>query len=216
MAIDPEQLAETLGPLAAFVVATFDRSGLPLIIGAVCVAVGLANGSATATVCLGTLGMISGDIVLYEIGRRSGNGSFFKKPWLRPLRPLRANARALLKRYPIVSLMFGRYVAGAGILLPILAGTFGLARRRAWALLTLGSILYVVPWGVAAFYFGNRFRSVVTTISDDVVWIAVLSLVVVIALFAYQRVKRKARKAAALAERENNNSIIRSQDFEQD
>lgn len=196
MSIDPEQLAEHLGPFAAFVVATFDRSGLPLIVGAVCVAVGLANGNATATVCLGTLGMIVGDLFLYELGRRGGTGSSFTKKWLRPLRPLRATARVILKKYPSLSLLFGRYVAGAGILLPILAGAFGMARRRSYTLLIIGSICYVVPWGTAAFYFGNRFRSSVEHIGDDILWFAVAGIVVVIAWFAYQRVRRKAKKAA--------------------
>lgn len=194
--LDTQALAQSLGPLAAFVVATFDRSGLPLIVGSVCVAVGLAGGSPALTVSLGTLGMIAGDLALFEVGRYGGPRTRAGQRLLRPLRPLRATARAILRRHPSLSLMFGRYVAGAGILLPLLAGGFGMRRARAWALLAAGSALYVVPWGSLAFWLGHRFQPFVESVQSDIVWFALAGLLGVIAWFAYQRVRRRARKAA--------------------
>lgn len=190
-----EELTQALGPFAAFVVATFDRSGLPLIVGAVCVAVGIADGSQPATIALGTAGMIVGDLTLYEIGRQGGSRTAFARRFLRPLKPLRSTARAILRRYPTGSLVFGRYVAGAGILIPILAGGFGMARRRAYALLVLGSVLYVIPWGVLAFQLGRRFDPIVEEVVGNVVWFAVAGLVGAVAWLAYSRVQRQARKA---------------------
>jgi membrane protein DedA with SNARE-associated domain len=93
--------------------------------------------------------------------------------------------------------MFGRYVAGAGILLPMLAGGFGMRRQRAYLLLTLGSVLYVIPWGWLAFYLGRRFEPAVRQLSGDLVWFALAGLLAVAAALAYGRVKRRARKAAA-------------------
>lgn len=198
-----QELAQTVGPFAAFLVATFDRSGLPLIVGTVCVTVGIAQGSAPLTITLGTLGMITGDLVLYELGRRSGARMSFSKRLLSPLRPLKSSARAILRKYPSMSLIFGRYVAGAGIILPLLAGGFGMPRRRAFSLLIFGSIIYVVPWGILAFHLGKRFEPIVTKYSGETVWIALAALVGVVAWAAYQRVRRRARKAAALPQTNN-------------
>jgi len=195
-----QELAQTLGPFAAFVVATFDRSGLPLIVGSVCVAVSLAGGSPTWTVALGTLGMTIGDLTLYEVGRQGGARTGFAKRLLRPLKPLRSTARAILRKYPSGALMFGRYLAGAGILLPMLAGGFGMKRQRAYTLLTLGSLLYVIPWGTLAFYLGRRFEPAVRRLSGDMVWYALAGLLAVAVAIAYSRVKRNARKAAAHAQ----------------
>ena len=194
---DAQELARALGPFAAFVAATFDRSGLPLIVGSVCVAVGIAGGNPVLTISLGTLGMIAGDLALYEIGRRGGPRTAFMAKLLRPLKPLRATARAILRKRPGLSLVFGRYVAGAGILLPMLAGAFGLARRRAYTLLIAGSILYVVPWCAFAFILGRRFQPLMEELTHDLVWFAIAGIVGVVGWFAYQRVRRNAKKAAA-------------------
>lgn len=199
-----QELVQTLGPIAAFVVATFDRSGLPIIVGSVCVAVGIANGSAPLTILLGTLGMITGDIFLYELGRRGGPHASFSRRLLKPLRPLQATARAILRKYPSAALIFGRYIAGAGIILPLLAGGFGVARKRSYSLLIFGSIIYVVPWGTLAFYLGRRFEPIVTQLQGDVVWFALAGLLGAAAWFAYQQVRRKARKAAMQQENTNN------------
>ncbi|MBI3819317.1 MAG: hypothetical protein HY286_11540 [Planctomycetes bacterium] len=201
MPIDPAELAEHLGPFAAFVAATFDRSGLPLVVGAVCTAVGLANGNAPLTLAFATAGMIAGDLFLYELGRRSGVAASFTKRLFRPLRPLRATARAILKKWPALSLLFGRYVAGAGILIPMLAGGYGIPRRRAYGLLIFGSTIYILPWCGLAFYLGNRFRDVVTRWEDKLVWFAIAGIVSFIMWFAYRRVRRKAQRAAV----QNNN-----------
>lgn len=191
-----QELAHTLGPFAAFVIATFDRSGLPLIVGSVCVAVGAAGGHLVPTVSCASAGMIVGDLVLYEVGRRGGPRSELLRRLLRPLLPLRATARALLRRYPVMALAFGRYVAGAGILLPLLAGAAKIERRRAWAVLILGSLAYVIPWGTAAFLLGQSFIETMQSMSSHIAWGAVAGLVIVIAVFAYIRVRRRARKAS--------------------
>jgi membrane protein DedA with SNARE-associated domain len=197
--MDARELVSQLGPFAAFVVATFDRSGLPLITGSVCVAVGAAGGSLVATVALGTLGMIVGDLALFEIGRAGGPRSRVVGRILRPLRPLRATARAILKRYPYLSLAFGRYVAGAGILLPMLAGSAAMKRGRVYPILVVASIAYVVPWGTAAFYLGQSFVSVLEELGTRLAWLALAGLIAVAAGFAYFRIRRRARRAAAAA-----------------
>jgi membrane protein DedA with SNARE-associated domain len=188
-------IAQQLGPFAAFVVATFDRSGLPLLVGSVCVAVGIAGGNATLTVAFGTLGMILGDLALYEVGRYGGPRTRMGARLLAPLKPLRATARAIFRKYPTFAMLFGRYVAGAGILLPLLAGGFGLKRGRAYLLCIAGSILYVVPWGFLAFYIGDRFEPVVTKYAKDLLWFALAGLVLVVAWFTIARVRRRAKKA---------------------
>ncbi|MFN0206207.1 MAG: DedA family protein [Planctomycetota bacterium] len=201
-----EELVRTLGPLAAFVVATFDRSGLPIILGSVCVAVGIVNGNQTLTILLGTLGMISGDLFLYELGRRGGTQASFSRRLLKPLRPLQATARAILRKFPSASLIFGRYVAGAGIILPLLCGGFGMSRKRSYPLLIFGSVIYVLPWGILAFYLGRRFEPIVNKFQAEAVWIALAGLFCVIAWFAFQQVRRKARKAAMQQNNINNNN----------
>jgi membrane protein DedA with SNARE-associated domain len=192
-----QELAQTLGPLAAFVVATFDRSGFPLVVGSVCVTVGLAGGNHFLTIFLGTLGMISGDLFLYEMGRRGGARYGLSRRILRPLRPLQATARALLRKYPSASLLFGRYVAGAGIILPLLAGSFGRPRRKCYLLLIFGSAIYVVPWGSLAFFLGQKFEPVLVDLQKELVWFALAALVAVAGYFGYLHVRRKAKKAAA-------------------
>jgi membrane protein DedA with SNARE-associated domain len=93
-------------------------------------------------------------------------------------------------------LVFGRYVAGAGILLPMLAGAFGVARRRAYALLVAGSVAYVVPWGALAFYLGQRFQPLAERFSRELVLLAIAGILGVVVWFAYRRVRRNANKAA--------------------
>jgi membrane protein DedA with SNARE-associated domain len=194
-----DQLVECLGPFAAFVVATFDRSGLPLILGTVCGAVGAAGGHIVPTVALGTLGMIAGDLALYELGRKTGSGGAFGRRLLRPLLPLRATARAFLRRRPGVSLAFGRYVAGAGILLPWLAGSTGMKRGRVYAILIGASIAYAVPWATGAFLLGQSFVASMDALGTTLGWVAVGALVLAAAAYADLRIRRRARKAAAHA-----------------
>jgi len=196
----PSDLAHSLGPFAAFLVAVVDRSGLPLLVGTVCVAVGAAGGHLVPTVAFGTLGMIAGDLALYELGRRNGSRAFARR-FFRPLLPLRSTARAILRRHPYLALVFGRYVAGAGILLPLLAGSAGMRRGRTYAILIAASIAYVVPWGAGAFLLGQNFVSFMEHLGETLVWAALAGLVAAAGAFIVFRVKRRARRAARHAHR---------------
>lgn len=197
MAADVAELVQRFGPFAAFGVAIVDRSGLPLLIGSVCVAIGAVGGSPTATLAFATAGMLAGDVGLFEIGRRAGATRALTRRVLRPLRPLRATARAIVLKYPYASLAFGRYVAGAGILLPMLAGSAGMGRVRAYLILAAGTLAYVIPWGALAFALGRGFEASMKSAGPLIGWAALAGLAMAAAAFIVFRVKRRARRAAA-------------------
>ncbi len=190
------ELAQTLGPFATFAVALVDRSGLPILMGSMCVAVGAAGGHMVTTVALGTLGMTVGDLALFELGRRHGGRGSFQRRLLRPLKPLRATARAILRRFPELALLFGRYVAGAGILLPLFAGASGMRRSRGWLLLVTGAVLYAAPWGTASYLLGQSFVDAMDSLGPTIRWAALAGLLTAAAAFGILRVLRRARRAA--------------------
>ncbi len=188
---------QTVALLIVFGVTLFDHAGTP---NAYVIAMAFAPSEGLNPYALFAAGFLS--VLLYE------NAVY----WLgRYVRRTEGKARSRLTRYiqqsaqhvnkwlqdgSFLWLMFGRFVAFAGLYVPFGAGHTGFKYGRFLAWTTAGSVLQMSAFGILAYQLGRRFSDVIKKWG----WTGLAAAVVLMAVWSLLkrlRRRRKRRRSAA-------------------
>ena len=155
------QLLETYGYAAVFVFAALDHSGTP---GAVMIAAGLAasgvmNIWVVLIVCL--IGGLSGDWLLYAIGRWAGAPVLH---WLVERKPAVAAAKTKvadwIDMYGGSVVIWARFVAIVGRYASLVYGMFRYSIPKFSLYSLIGGAIMVLVFGLPTYYIGGQLNSI--------------------------------------------------------
>ncbi len=188
---------QTAALLIVFGFTLFDHAGTP---NAYVIAMAVAKSESWDPYAVFAAGFLS--VLLYE------NAVY----WLgRYVRRTKGKARGRLTRYVLQSahhvnkwledgsllwLMFGRFVAFAGLYVPFGAGHMGLKYGRFLAWTTVGSVLQMSAFGILAYQLGRQFEDLIKKWG----WTGLAAAVVLMAVWSLLKRLRRRRKRLRSAE----------------
>lgn len=156
-----QQMVTDYGPGAVGVGSTLDNTGVPIFF---VIGMGVALASKTTAVLHAMLiaaivGSIAGDLAVYAIGRyfltkeRILMGNIGKS-----FQPIIDAGENMMRRWGILTVVFGRFVPYVGKITPFLAGSYRMSWLKASLSVTVGSVLLLGFF----FYFAQAAYEVVS------------------------------------------------------
>jgi membrane protein DedA with SNARE-associated domain len=157
-------LIERFGPWAVFI-GLMTEGEMALIIAGYAIHHGYLQ--LMPTLVLGTAGGICTDSLYYWLGRLYGIRILRSRP---KLRPLRARAVLLLRRYGHMMALGVRFAFGLRIALPIAMGAARMKPRLFHPYNAVGSFLFAVVYLGVGFGFGKVFHTLIGRAGNDEVY----------------------------------------------
>lgn len=195
-------MKQSLALLIVFGVTLFDHAGTPNAYVIAMAVAGSAEGSAEglnpyAVFASGFLSVLLYENAVYWLGRyvRRTEGKA-RGRLTRYIQQSALHVNQWLQDGSFLWLMFGRFVAFAGLYVPFGAGHLGFKYGRFLAWTTAGSVLQMSAFGILAYQLGERF-------SDSIKkwgWTGLAAAVVLMALWSLFKRLRRRRKRLRSAE----------------
>lgn len=160
-----EPFIREYGSGAVGIILFFESLGMPLPGESLLVSTGVlaARGELSLPVLLFSawIGSVLGDNVGYAIGRRLGRQVLLKHGARIGLTSERfARIEAVFARYGAVTVAFARFVNVLRQLNGVVAGTAGMEWKRFLLFNALGAGLWVLVWGMGAYFFGSHLTDI--------------------------------------------------------
>jgi len=173
-----------------------EQLGLPLPAAPILVAAGAlaADGALNPGLAVGItiVACVLADMIWFYVGRRGGAGlrRFLCKLALRDASSFERTER-LFARHGMTAVAAAKFVPGLGLLMPPMAGAFGIDLRRFLRFDALGSFLYVTFYLELGVLFSNEVNGLLKLISRFGVASATLAFALVMIFVAYKYVRRR-------------------------
>ncbi len=173
-----------------------EQLGVPIPAATILVAAGslAADGALNPGMALGItiVACVLADLIWFYIGRRGGAGllRFLSRLALRDASGFE-RTQLLFTRYGMTAVTGAKFLPGLSLLMPPVAGAFGIGVGRFLRFDALGSFLYGVFYLEIGVLFSNEVNGVLELISRFGVASAVLALAPFVVFVAYKYVQRR-------------------------
>ncbi len=186
-------IIEHHGYLALFVIVFLEAIGLPIPAAIALVVAGAASAlhvlSPGWTLLVSVIGILSGDVLLFQLGRKSGWGllGLLCRVAVNPETCILRSAESFYKRGRM-TLLFAKFIPGINTMAPPLAGSMRMRFRQFIRLDLGGALLYTLAYAGAGFIFSHLLKDMMrlfATLGRAMEFITTVAVLVYIAYRFY-------------------------------
>jgi membrane protein DedA with SNARE-associated domain len=216
-------IIEHHGYLALAVIVFLEAIGLPIPAAVALVVAGSAAAlhvlSPTTALFVGVVGVLIGDVLLFELGRRSGWAllGILCRVSMNPETCILRSAESFYKRGRL-TLVFAKFVPGVNTMAPPLAGSMRMPFLQFLRLDLAGTLVYVLAYGGVGFLFSRILKDILRGFERAGYALEIVFLVALMAYVAYRayvywthrvyRVVPRAQVSELIARRDSGEELV--------